>query len=169
MTPEPKMSSEGDFQSAVLSALKHRWERRSQGNVSCVVLQPFGLDVAILVTSLLGTAFRFIEFKVYTAQRPGGVGFGDQRGDGPQVDLLMLPDPLLTSLDPNVRWCFADLTLREGQRRYSAITCVEAKQAAMGKVSHGKQNNFRVKDALARPLAWDELLGALENFLLGDS
>ncbi len=38
----------------------------------------------------------------------------------------------------------------------------------MGIVSHGKQNNFRVKDALAHPLTWDELLGVLENFLLGD-
>lgn len=115
------------------------------------------------------TAFRFIEFKAYAGQRPGGIGFGDQKGRGPQVDLLMLPDALLVSLASTVTWCFADLTIPKGQRRYSAISCAEAKHAAMGKIGHGKQNNFRIKDALARPLTWDELISALENFLLGHS
>ena len=167
MTPEPGISSEAGFQAAVLSALRLRLESRDSPIVKYSMLEKFGLDVAILVQSQVNTTLRFIEFKAYAGQRSGGVGFGDQRGRGPQVDLLMSPDSVLASLDRSVRWCFADLTRPHGQRRYSVITCAEAKHAAMGTVRHGKQNNFRVKDALSRPLTWNQLLGALETFLLG--
>lgn len=167
MTSEPTMSSEDDFQSAVLSVLRLRLEAHAQTGVQYAILEPFGLDAAILIKSPSDTAVRLIEFKAYSGQRPGGIGFGNQKGEGPQVDLLMLSDSLLSSLGRSVRWCLADLTRPHGQRRYSVITCAEAKHAAMGTVRHGKQNNFRVKDALCRPLTWNELLGALETFLLG--
>lgn len=168
LTPEPTISSESEFQSSVLSALRSRLETQGRADLQYAVLERFGLDTAILVSCRLSTVIRFVEFKAYAGQRPGGVGFGSPKGEGPQVDLLMLPDALLTALNPSVRWCFADLTLPAGTSRYSPITCAEAKQAAMGKIAKGKQNNFRIKDALAHPLTWDELLGNLERFLLAD-
>lgn len=167
-TAEPTITSESDFQSAVLSLVRSRLEDHAHAEIRHAILERFALDAAILVTSPRGTGLRLIEFKVYTAQRPGGVGFGTSTGESPQVDLLMLPNSLLAALNPSVRWCFADLTLPAGTSRYSSITCAEAKQAAMGKIAKGKQNNFRIKDALAHPLTWDELLGNLERFLLAD-
>jgi hypothetical protein len=106
-------------------------------------------------------------FKAYTGQRPGGIGFGNQSGEGPQVDLLMLSDELPASPDSLVRWCFADLTLQRGQSRYSLLTCIEVKRAAMGTIGHGRQNNFRVKDVFAGSMNWLTLLDKLEEFVLG--
>lgn len=130
MTSEPTIASESDFQSAVLSALRGRLECSAKDGGRCTVLEPFGLDVAILVKSPSGTTLRLVEFKAYAGQRLDSVGFGDRKGEGPQVDLLILPDSFVRSLDPLIRWCFgerryADLTLPR-----SVITCLDAKQAA---------------------------------------
>ncbi len=80
MTPEATIPSEDDFQSAVVSALRLRLEAHVQSGVQYAILEPFGLDAAILVKSPLDTALRLIEFKAYAGQRPGGIGFGNQEG-----------------------------------------------------------------------------------------
>ena len=84
-----------------------------------------------------------IEAKAYNAQRHSGVGFGNGRGEGPQVDLLHSNQSALRLLDQSVRWVLADATCL-GASRYACFDCTAASQAAMGGVARGKQNNFQL-------------------------
>ena len=168
MLGDPRTDPEAAFEEAAIAGIRSRLDRRAGAGLRYDIIQRFGLDTIVLILSGERLELRLLEFKAYAGQRMGGVGFGNQRGRGPQVDLLMLPDDLLASLTPYVRWCFADLTRLEDERRYSVITCWEAKRAAMGGVGRGKQNNFRIKDALHEPLAWGEMLDRVEGFLARD-
>lgn len=106
---EPSITSEEGFQKAVLEEVRHRL---AACDVRCVaLLESFGLDAALLLRSpSCTTELRLIEFKVFNAQRPGGIGFGNGSGRGPQVDLLLIPEADLALFDGRARWCFADLT-----------------------------------------------------------
>ena len=116
-----------------------------------VVLERFGLDVSVFLLPSEGPRFRQIELKVHMGGRPGGVGFGDQSGNGCQVDLLhdaardcpRTADELRV-LDASIRWVLAYGLEPEGTARFAWFTCSEAKQAAMGVVRRGKQNNLRI-------------------------
>jgi hypothetical protein len=169
MLGDPQIASEKEFQEAVVAQIHSRLDRRAKDDLRYAVIEPFGLDMGVFIF-LGGTlVLRLVEFKAFTGQRMGGVGFGNRRGDGPQVDLLLLPDDLLVSLGPYVRWCFADLTRGQGTKRYSLITSSTAKQAAMGSVGRGKQNNFRIRDVLKETFTWGEMLERVEGFLLTGS
>jgi len=94
-----------------------------------------------------------LELKVHVGQRHGGVGFGNQKGIGPQIDLLFdeafslprSPDALKL-LDRSVRWILADWLKPIDSPRYALFSCGEAQRAAMNGVAPGKQNNLRVRD-----------------------
>src|SRR5206468_2212304 len=104
----------------------------------------FGLDIGIFVSDENGSYARFIEAKTYAAGRPGGVGFGDGRGEGPQVTILLCPEGDIGVVDETVRWALADTTRQSGQARYAFFDCRTAKAAAMGGVARGKQNNLKI-------------------------
>ena len=161
--PDPLLTNEADFQREVLSHIS-AWLTATYGNNQAYI-ESFGLDTVVFIVKNNSTIVRFLEFKAFAGQRPLGVGFGNGRGIGPQVDLLLLPNHMLVALTDTIRWCFSDLTKAQGSNRYAAIDSNTAAAASMGGTAHGKQNNFNVNKALAAPMAWADLLLSLEAFL----
>jgi hypothetical protein len=157
---------ESIFQSALARALE-----QIVGASPCVMTQSFGLDIALFLGTASGTCVRFLEIKSFGGQRMGGVGFGNGRGEGPQVDLLLNDERQIALLDSCVRWVFAlkcDNKLRplpRGAARYAILSCNEAKAAAMGTVARGKQNNFRISALSDRLIRWDQLVNELRSFV----
>lgn len=164
MNDNATIISERVFQDRVL---EHVYQRRTGDSANQNVyhlVESFGLDSCILVPRDGRLTPPFLEFKAFGG-RNGGVGFGTSRGCGPQVDLLMLPDEALMALDETVRWCFVDSAQPSGTHRYAILSCIEARQTAMGGVRRGKQNNFRLTGVLTNPLSWDMLLDHIDSFL----
>lgn len=161
MREPSSVNTEAKFQSAIVAAIKHILNRAGH---KFVLLESFGLDIAVFDTHT--DSARFIEVKVFKNQRNGSVGFGNRYGQGPQVDLLMQQDELLKSLDQAIRWVYADATQPRGSRRYCLFNCGEAKQAAMGEVERGKQNNLKVSALSGLLVDWDHLLDDLKRFVL---
>ncbi|MFC2028869.1 hypothetical protein ACFLTX_02970 [Chloroflexota bacterium] len=54
----------------------------------------------------------------------------------------------------------------KGNPRYSLFSSIQAKQAAMGIVKVGKQNNLRVNDLRNNLKTWAQVSSALHVFLL---
>ena len=141
-----------------------------------VILEGYGLDVSVFLTKGERPWFRQLELKAFVGGRAGGVGFGNQQGRGPQVDLLWdaqrnqprIPAEL-TTLDSSIRWILANGLKETGTPRYALFTCAEAQQAAMGGVRPGKQNNLRVSALQERWLSWPELIVQMQGFLLGET
>src|SRR5208282_519010 len=112
MISEPiVITPESAFEAAVLDAVRDLVRDVGCG---CLVVPKFGLDLALFLAREDRTYIRFLEVKVYAAGRPGGVGFGTQKGEGPQVQLLLCPDRDLGLLDTAVRWVLADATRPAG-------------------------------------------------------
>jgi len=126
----------------------------------------FGLDFAVFLESPAGVSVRLVEVKSYSGQREGGVGFGNQRGEGPQVELLLFPDVTPSLLKPTVRWVLADATLAPGTARYACFDCATAQGATMGTVRKGKQNNLSVRKLQSAYSLWPDMLSQLTQFLL---
>ena len=135
----------------------------SQSNVTGRILKGFGLDIAVFMIHPQGSACRFLEVKTFGGQRMGGVGFGNQKGEGIQVDLLL--EPNLTLFDPFIRWVYADATRLKGTKRYALFTCSEAKDAAMGDVKEGKQNNLSVSKLAPLLKDWPQFCAEVQRFL----
>ena len=127
----------------------------------------FGLDLAFFVHRNGRSYARFLEVKVYAAGRPGGVGFGTPKGEGPQVELLRCESEKADMLETFVRWVVADATLPPGGSRYAIFDCRLARAAAMGDVRKGKQNNFRMSTLRSHFVTWPALIENLKQFLLG--
>lgn len=130
---------EAEFQKALVSMIDALLRAE---NRPFAVLERFGLDVAIFLDGL-ATTVRLLEVKAFNAQRMGGIGFGNGRGAGPQVDLLLFDKGSLCLFDSVVRWAYADATLPLGASRYGLFSCAAAKAAAMGTITREKQNNLR--------------------------
>jgi len=157
------IAPESAFEAAVIAAVHSILTEAER----CYLLVPrFGLDFAVFVESPGGVNVRLVEAKVYMAQRQGGVGFGNQQGLGPQVDILSCADAPAPLLGPTVRWILADSTLPHGTARYACFDCATAKAAAMGGVSKGKQNNLRLQIIQPGYCTWPDLLSQLKGFLL---
>ena len=107
----------------------------------------FGLDIAVFLEDVGSPQPLFVEVKSYRGKSQGGVGFGNGRGEGPQVDLLIGDASAL--FDLHIRWAFVDATQPVGADRYAFLTCSNARAAVMGVVARGKQNNFKL--AALRP------------------
>lgn len=136
-------------------------------SVAAAIVPRFGLDLAIFMHHLIASRVVFVEAKSYGGQRQGGVGFGNGVGEGPQVDLLLSSMDQLTVLDSHVRWAFADATQPWGTTRYALLTCSEARDAAMGGVARGKQNNFRISALAGHSIYWPAFCEKLVAFLSG--
>jgi hypothetical protein len=160
---EPDLAyKEAALQSAVVSFIDGQLDREG---IDHFTIEAFGLDICVFLFGPDRTSLRFFELKVYTGARHGGVGFGDQRGGGPQVDLLIRPHAELVRLHDIVRWIMADATLPAGAPRYAFIDSREAKAIAMGTIARGKQNNFRIADLKGHYLTWQGLCRALHACL----
>lgn len=163
MISEPTViAPEFVFEAAVIEVVRDLV--REQG-CDCVVVPRFGLDVALFLGKNGHTYSRFLEAKVYAAGRPGGVGFGTQAGQGPQVELLLCSEKDLSLLDTSVRWILADATRQPGTKRYALFDSRRAKAAAMGEVRKGKQNNLKISGIQDCFVAWTALVEQLREFL----
>ena len=136
-----------------------------KATAGAAVVPSFGLDMGIFLRFGAGTRAVFLEAKSYGAQRQGGVGFGNGRGEGPQVDLLLCSADQRAILDAHVRWAVADATRPLGSARYALLTCSEARNAVMGVVARGKQNNFRMSAINPHFVVWQSFCAALARFL----
>lgn len=161
--PEPiHVYPEKEFQTAVVTLLNNMLVASGQ---QFILLEDFGLDIAVFLTAESGVLARFIEVKAFSAQRIGGVGFGNNRGRGAQVDLLMSDDVCLPMLNGMIRWIYADSTRPRGSQRYALFTCENAKAVTMGGVVRGKQNNLRVSALRDSLVDWAQLNSQLYQFL----
>lgn len=154
---------ESAFEGAVIEAVR---EILAEAGRKHLLVQRFGLDVAVFIESSSGVGVRLVEAKAFGAQRAGGVGFGNGRGEGPQVELLCCAEGAIALLAPAVRWIIADATLPPGSARYACFDSETAKAAAMGGVRKGKQNNFRMSALRPYYREWSILLSDLKAFLL---
>jgi hypothetical protein len=130
------------------------------------VFRHFGLDLTVFVDVGSHTAVRMVEVKAYNGQREGGVGFGNGRGEGAQVDVLSRDDATMRLLDRSVRWALADATRPQGSERFAWFDCTAASRAAMGGVSRGKQNNLGVSSLRTKMRTWPEFCQELRAFLV---
>jgi hypothetical protein len=156
------VSPESVFEREVVEAAEAILRAR---NMTFITIPQFGLDVAYFFKSEMGIKMKILEFKCYAGGRPGGVGFGTPKGQGPQVEILRNSESNIALLEPFIRWALVDALLPIGQKRYALFNSTIAKAGAMGDVKPGKQNNFRVSAFLPYFLKWDEFLVSLEQFL----
>lgn len=162
-TPEPAdLQSENELRDKVVEEIE---AMLNHAGPNYKVLKGFGLDIAVLIFRGYRTQCKFIEVKAFKGQRPQGVGFGEGRTGGNQVELLMMEERFVKSLDGTVRWVLADLTKDPGEKRYAMFSSMTAREAAMGGVRKGKQNNFNVRKLMQEPGTWDDLSLALSYFL----
>mgnify|MGYP001114247857 CR=1 FL=1 len=138
----------------------------AQAEVEYIFLENFGLDIALFIKNGTREYYRFIELKTFVGSRQGGVGFGNRKGEGCQIDILIQPTEKLLLLNTCVIWILGFGTIDKGNPRFAVFNSVEAKQAAMGGVRRGKQNNLRIRDFQNRLHTWSEVLRRLQDFLL---
>lgn len=133
---------------------------------TAAIVRRFGLDIAVFIHDPARSRTLFIEAKSFGGQRQGGVGFGNGRGKGPQVEILLSPLDQLAMLDRQVAWAFVDATQSYGTPRYALLTCSEAMGAAMGTIARDKQNNFRISQLEPHLTKWANFCEHLSRFLL---
>ena len=172
-TAEPHISQSsrdphGTFRNAIVEETEEILKQAKLGRalVECFVLTEFGLDVAVFVHWPDRLSLRLLELKPYVGSRQGGVGFGNGKGEGCQVDLLLLSNPRLHLADQYIRWILVDGTKPAGAKRFAILDNSRAKSEAMGGVSRGKQNNLRINPLMTDALSWDDLSGQLQSFLM---
>ncbi len=160
---------EETFRKAVIEAIRNLLkQKRIDGSlVEYFILQNFGLDIAVFMKWWPNNRFtvRFFELKAFVGSRQGGVGFGNPQGKGPQVDILLLKNSQLNLANQFIRWLLVDGTMSKGSRRFVIFDNIKAKEAAMGEVRRGKQNNFRINDLVSNAKNWNDFLKELEEFL----
>ncbi len=162
--PEPNLErGEAALQEAVVKQCHRILEA---ADARYILLEGFGLDIAIWVLRDSLVQVKFLEMKVFTGARPGGVGFGNGKGRGSQVDLLLIDESSLRMVDGSVRWVFGDATLPAGSARFALVQSCVARGAAMGGVARGKQNNFRIKELMRHGISWFTFCERLGRFLL---
>ena len=131
------------------------------------VLERFGLDLTVVMKwSDNRCLIRLLELKAFVGSRQGGVGIGNQSGEGSQIDLLLLNVRQMSLCDEFIRWLLIDGTRPRDTARFAFFGMMTAKNAAMGVVRKGKQNNLRVNQLMEEALTWNELSRNLEQFLV---
>ena len=166
-TPEPDIVQGLNPESALHRAVVSEVHRvLVQNGARFILVEKFGLDIGVFVQHNGKEYARFIEIKAFVGSRAGGVGFGNSRGDGPQVDILIQPTTKLAILDDMVLWLLGMGNLPKGRPRYAMFSSVDAKKAAMGTVQRGKQNNLRVSDFQNTLVTWEQVADELRKFLL---
>ena len=160
---------EDTFQKAVVEELKKFLaEKKSNGTlVEYFILEKFGLDIAIFIKWPNNHfTVRFFELKAFVGSRQGGVGFGNQKGEGSQIDLLLLENSQLSLANQFIRWVLVDGTKPKGSSRFAIFDNNEAKNAAMGGVRRDKQNNLRVNDLMRNAITWTQLIKRIRTYIM---
>lgn len=173
ISQEPEIMKAHNPEATLQSAIKIEIsrildQRKAMGILATyLILEYFGLELAVFIKWADGRcSFKLLELKAFVGQRQGGVGVGNQRGQGSQIDLLLLDDEQLTVCDEFMCWIFVDGTIQMGKRRFALFGMRDAKNAVMGKVQRGKQNNLRVSALRENLISWNELLEQLEQLLI---
>jgi hypothetical protein len=166
ITAEPNIlqgqNPEASLQTAIVAEVRQILD---QAGITYILIERFGLDIGVFIRKGGIDYARFIELKAFVGSRMGGVGFGNNRGEGPQVDLLLNSPSDLAILDSSVLWILGFGNRPLGSPRYSLFTSVQAKKASMGVVNRGKQNNLRINDLMNSLVRWTEVSSALCEFL----
>lgn len=160
---------EGTFQIAIKKEITKMLDQKIIDDIlkEYIILEKFGLDIAVFLKWADNrSSIRFFELKAFVGSRQGGVGFGNRRGEGSQVELLLLGDRKLGLADQFIRWILADGTKSKGIERFVIFNNKQAKNSAMGSVKKGKQNNFRVNVLMRKAITWNKLLEEIEHFLI---
>lgn len=129
-------------------------KKKTEGTLTTYfVLERFGLDLTVAMKrSDNRCSSRLLELKAFVASRQGGVGIGNQSGEGSQIDLLLLDADQLNVCDEFIRWLLIDGTRPRTTARFAFFGMKAAKNAAMGTVRKGKQNNLRVNQPMEKAL-----------------
>jgi hypothetical protein len=158
--PEPqRVYPEAEFEAAVVGLIDAGLKR---AGIRFQIVPKFGVDIALFVQGAIPRVL-FVEAKSFGGQRQGGVGFGNSKGEGSQVELLIEPPTDL--LNGSVRWVFADATQSVGAPRYAFFDCLTARSAAMGSVARGKQNNLRVSALKPHLVDWSRFCSQVLSFV----
>ena len=160
-------SLEKQFQTALIIEIDRILKDRLSNDflIDFFIIENFGVDIAVFLNFKDFNYIRFFELKAYKGARPDGVGFGNQRGQGVQVDLLQLDFPQLNFADTFVKWILINATKPKGSDRFVVFSNTEAAAAAMGQIKRNKQNNFKVSQLMKNSICWDNLLEEIEHFL----
>lgn len=170
-TTEPSLTAgldpESILKKAVAAEITSILEDRTRAGhlLQFFLLSRFGLDIGVFTRNVHSASVRFVELKAFAGARPGGVGFGNPRGEGVQIDLLMQDQRALLLADEFIRWVIWDATQTQGMKRFAVCTNSVVKAAAMGGVRVGKQNNLRVHDVMKKAVTWAQLSTELDRFL----
>jgi len=169
--PDIKQGSnpEKTFRESVIEALRDILDRKRTAGllIDYFILQDFGLDIAVFMKwPDNSSTVRFFELKAFVGSRQGGVGFGNSQGKSPQVDILLLENSQLNIANQFILWLLVDGTKSNGSNRFVIFDNIQARNAAMGGVKRGKQNNFRINTLINNATTWNNFLKELENFLI---
>jgi len=174
--PEPDIETglrpEETFQAAIKEGVRLALDQLiSNGTLGqYFILEKFGLDIAVFLRwQDNSVSAKFLEMKAFVGSRQGGVGFGNGKGEGPQVELLLLDSGKLGVADRFVRWVLVDGTKEKGIERYTIFDSNQARRSAMGQVTKGKQNNLRVQELMRDAMTWNKLLNEIRVFLMSGS
>ena len=137
-TPEPVLKEASHPEEPLHDSVVAEVHRILQAaGCTYALVEHFGLDVGIFVRREQSSQSRFLELKAFAGSRPGGVGFGNQKGKGPQVDLLLHSNDELGIADESVRWILINWLCPAGERRYAIFTCSRAKGSGHGRCEEG--------------------------------
>jgi hypothetical protein len=162
IVPEPSaVYPESAFEAAITEVV-----RALLDGIDHAVVPRFGLDIAVFRKSAEGSRVSLIEVKSFNGQRQGGFGFGNGRGEGPQVDLLLCNSDQMNIINKHIRWAFVNARLPDRSSRYALISSSQALSIVMGEVKKGKQNNFSVSRLAPHLTSWQVFCEELSNFLL---
>jgi hypothetical protein len=87
--PEPSIHKDQDPEATLRSTLVHAISSLlTQADAKFLLLENFGLDIAVVIQYGDKNYWRFLEAKAYVGSRTGGVNVGSHKGAGRQLDLL---------------------------------------------------------------------------------
>jgi len=164
---EPEsFNNEREFEEFIAKVIDNiLFDLKEQGVVSnYYIFRELGFDIAVFLDKGGSPKVKFFELKLYKEQRAGGVGFGNQKGEGPQAEVLLNDKKTLAFFNKFLRWIVYD-ALAMGERPYIFIDNITAKECAMGEVRRGKQNNFNINKLRKHAITWDELIQKIREFL----
>lgn len=166
---EPEFSKEKELEDAIAEVANRALK---EAGVDGLVLRGFGLDLAVFLTKDRYPAVRLFEIKTYSEDK-GRCGFGNQKGEGIQIQLLFDSDrgeprgaSQLKLFDASIRWVLGNRSKPVGSARFAFFTCEQAQAAAAKGVRPGKQNNFRISAFESSWITWPELIRSVTGFVV---
>ena len=157
-----KQNPELLFQKTIISFLQ---EELSHRNITFLIIEYFGLDLAVFFPQQSGLRTKFIELKAYCGSRRGGVGVGNKQG-GTQIEILDNSSEELKTFNGSIIWALVDGTLEKGIERYCLLESQIIKNNMMGGVRKGKQNNLRIAALNNIYVNWETFCKQLVDFLI---